>query len=56
MRLRPKDRVLLGVCGGIADHLRIDAIYVRLGFVLLALYFGVAILAYVILWAVMDKP
>ncbi|MGM9931393.1 PspC domain-containing protein [Pradoshia sp.] len=29
--------VLSGVCGGLSDYLKIDAVIVRLGFVLLAL-------------------
>jgi len=40
------DRVLLGVAGGIAERLGVDAIVVRLGFVLLALCGGVGFLLY----------
>jgi signal transduction histidine kinase/phage shock protein PspC (stress-responsive transcriptional regulator) len=40
------DRVLLGVAGGIAERLGVDAVVVRLGFVLLALCGGVGFVLY----------
>ena len=44
------DTVIGGVAGGIADALKIDAIIIRVIFVLLALYGGSGVLLYVILW------
>ncbi|WP_395725481.1 PspC domain-containing protein [Nakamurella sp.] len=43
-------RVLGGVAGGIADHLRVRVLWVRVAFVLLALMAGAGILAYGLLW------
>ncbi|MFN8198733.1 MAG: PspC domain-containing protein [Nakamurella multipartita] len=43
-------RVLGGVAGGIADHLRVRVLWVRVAFVLLALMGGAGVLAYGLLW------
>ena len=43
-------RVLGGVAGGIADHLHVRVLWVRVAFVLLALMAGAGILAYGLLW------
>lgn len=52
------ERVIAGVCGGIAAYLKIDPVVVRLVFVLLVLLGGGGLLAYIILWIVLpeDKP
>ncbi|HAX52340.1 PspC domain-containing protein [Muricomes intestini] len=42
------DRMICGVCGGIAEYFNIDATIVRLLFVLLGLTGGSGILAYFI--------
>jgi signal transduction histidine kinase len=44
------DRVLAGVCGGVASALGVDATLVRLAFALLALAGGAGILLYFALW------
>ncbi len=44
------DRVLAGVCGGVASALVVDATLVRLAFALLALAGGAGILLYLALW------
>jgi phage shock protein PspC (stress-responsive transcriptional regulator) len=49
------NRMIAGVCGGLADYLRIDATLVRLFFVLLALGEGIGILLYLILWLIMPE-
>ncbi|HEX2068971.1 MAG TPA: PspC domain-containing protein [Actinomycetota bacterium] len=49
------DKRLAGVCGGIAEYFDFDATLVRIGFVLLALFTGVGILLYVVLWIVLPK-
>jgi phage shock protein PspC (stress-responsive transcriptional regulator) len=46
-----QDRVIGGVAGGLARHLRIDPILVRLGFVLLTFIGGAGLLAYLALLA-----
>lgn len=54
MRSR-ENSVLFGVCGGLAVRFGIDPVWIRLGFVLLALVFGKGVLLYLILTAVMPK-
>src|SRR6476619_8209054 len=47
----PDERVIAGVCAGIAQTLGVDATLVRLVFALLALAGGAGILLYLALWA-----
>jgi len=49
--LEEQDRVIAGVCGGLASTLGVDATLVRLAFALLALAGGAGILLYFALWA-----
>ena len=48
------DRVIAGVCGGIANYLNVDPALVRLGFVLLVWLGGLSPLVYLVLWAVLP--
>lgn len=51
-----RERILGGVCGGIAEYLHIDPVIVRVLFVLGAvLSFGVVILGYVVLWVIIPR-
>src|SRR5215207_682254 len=43
------DRVIAGVCGGLAESLEVDPSLVRLGFVIATIWGGVGILAYIVL-------
>lgn len=43
-----KDRMICGVCGGIANYFNIDPTLVRLAFALIAMGAGSGILAYII--------
>lgn len=52
---RGTDRILGGVCSGLAEGFHIDALWVRLGFVLLAFLQGVGLLIYIVLWVVMPE-
>jgi len=52
---RGKDRILGGVCSGLAEGLRIDPLWVRIGFVLLAFLQGIGLLIYIVLWVVMPE-
>jgi signal transduction histidine kinase len=45
-----RDRVVAGICGGVADALRVDPTLVRLVFALLSLAGGAGILLYFALW------
>ncbi len=49
------DRMVSGVCGGLAAYLGLEAIWVRLFFVLISLANGVGLLVYVILWIIMPE-
>ncbi|MFO7664857.1 MAG: PspC domain-containing protein [Chloroflexota bacterium] len=48
------DKMIAGVCGGLAAHLGIDPVLVRLAFVVLLLASGIGFAIYVILWIVMP--
>jgi len=50
------NRVIGGVCAGIAEYYNIDPTLVRVGFVLLALLGGPGILLYLILLLVIPEP
>jgi len=52
-----KDRMILGVCGGLADYFNIDPAIVRVVLVLLALIppHGIVILAYIVLAIVVPE-
>jgi phage shock protein C len=49
------DRVITGVCGGLARRFDIDPLWLRLGFVLLVLAGGSGVLLYIILSLVMPS-
>lgn len=48
------DKMLGGVAGGLAQYLNIDATLVRLGIVVISLFTGVGVLAYLIAWMVIP--
>jgi phage shock protein PspC (stress-responsive transcriptional regulator) len=50
------DRMIAGVCGGLAAYLGIDPVLVRLGFVILLLASGIGLPIYLVLWLVMPTP
>ncbi len=50
LRRTPDNRVLGGVCGAISRATGIDAMWVRIGFVLLAIGSGVLVLVYALAW------
>ena len=50
-----KDRVLFGVCGGIAEYFNIDPTIIRLVWVIMTLIYGVGILLYIILTLIVPK-
>ncbi|HPT37849.1 MAG TPA: PspC domain-containing protein [Methanothrix sp.] len=52
-----KDRVIAGVCGGLAEYFEIDVIIVRLFALILVLSVGAGFIAYIIAWlAVPEDP
>jgi phage shock protein C len=53
---RSDDRMVAGVCSGVADYLGVDVTLVRLVTVVGAIFgFGSLILAYVVAWALLPE-
>ncbi len=54
---RSHNKIIAGVCSGIAEYFEIDPTVVRLGFVLFSVAGGSGILAYIIAAVIMpEKP
>lgn len=51
----PDDKKLAGVCSGLAAYFDIDPTIVRLLFVILLISGGSGVLAYIIMWVVMEE-
>jgi phage shock protein C len=50
------NRMIAGICGGLAEYTNVDPTVVRVGFVLLAFFTGGAsLLAYPIMWIVVPE-
>jgi phage shock protein C len=51
-----QNKVLAGICGGIADYFNLDPVLIRIIFVVLLIAsFGTAALAYLIAWIIIPK-
>jgi phage shock protein C len=50
------NRVIAGVCGGIAEYLAVDPTLVRVAFVVMTFVGGVGFLAYIVLLILMPQP
>ena len=50
----PSDKMIGGVCSGLGHYFDIDTVLVRIGFVVVALIGGGGVLAYALLWAILD--
>ncbi|MCB2067644.1 MAG: envelope stress response membrane protein PspC [Erythrobacter sp.] len=46
---------LMGVCAGIADYTGVDALWVRLGFIVLTMTLGWPLLAYLVMGMLLSK-
>jgi phage shock protein C len=56
LRRSRSDRMLGGVCAGIARYLGVDPVAVRVGYAIVALVSGgLAVLAYPVLWILMPE-
>jgi len=55
---RSNNKMIAGVCGGLADWLGWDATIVRIAYVLISIFSAAfpGILVYIILWLVMPAP
>lgn len=49
------DRVIAGVCGGIADYFEVDPTLIRLGFVLIVFLEGLGLLGYILAWIIVPE-
>ena len=49
------DRMISGVCGGVAAYLGIETVWVRLFFVLMGMANGFGLLVYLILWIIVPE-
>ena len=52
---RGSNRLIAGVCSGLAEGFHVDPMWVRLAFVLLAVLQGIGVLLYIVLWLVMPE-
>jgi phage shock protein C len=50
-----KNKVIGGVCGGIAEYLDADPVLIRLLWVIASLAWGAGIFAYLIAWIIMPE-
>ena len=50
-----KNKLLGGVCGGIAEYYNMDPTIVRLLWVIFSLIYGVGVLAYIIAWIIVPQ-
>ena len=49
------DKMIAGVCGGLAEYLSLDPVWVRLLFVLLLFASGIGGPIYLVLWVIMPR-
>ena len=55
LHLSRANRKIAGVCGGLGEWLDVDPVFLRVGFVLLALFGGLGIVVYVVLWLFVPR-
>lgn len=56
---RGSDRIIGGVCSGLATYFGVDPLLVRIAFVILALIppgIGIGVILYLVLWFLMEPP
>ena len=47
------NKVIAGVCGGVAEYFNIDAKLVRIAWVVAVIFAGVGVVAYLLVWIIM---
>jgi phage shock protein PspC (stress-responsive transcriptional regulator) len=52
---RSKEKMVAGVCAGLANYINIDPTIMRILFVLIAFAGGASVLVYLIMWIVMPE-
>lgn len=53
--LSQKNKMLAGVCGGIAEYFGIDLTIVRIIWLIVTLFGGAGIIAYILCWLLIPK-
>ncbi len=53
--LRPSDRMIAGVCAGIAEFFGLDTTLIRVATLFLVLFGGLSLWVYIILWLVVPS-
>ena len=48
------NKIIAGVCGGLAEYFNLDASLVRIGFALLTILGGCGVLLYLIMWVIVP--
>ena len=51
----PHDTIISGVCGGISGYLNIDPVWIRVLFIMFAVFYGVGFFVYIALWIALPK-
>ena len=54
LSLSRQERLISGVCGGIAAHLQIPVLWVRLTIAVLTALFGIGLVTYIVLWVLIP--
>lgn len=55
LRKSDKDKVFDGVCGGIGEYLKVDPVIIRLLWVVLVIFGGTGVLAYLVAMIIIPK-
>ena len=53
--LSSTDRKIGGICGGLGEYFKKDSTLFRVLFVLIALLWGLGIIAYLLMWLIIPK-
>jgi len=53
--LSPRNKIVAGVCGGVAEYFKVDPTLIRIIWVLVTLMtYGAPIVLYIVCWAIMP--
>ena len=52
---KSKNKWIAGVCGGVAEYFNVDPLIVRVIWLVLALGYGIGVLAYIVAWILIPK-
>lgn len=50
-----RDKIIAGICGGISEYFKINILLVRFLFIFFALFGGISIAIYIIIWFFVNK-